>query len=215
VRSAEQQYRHSDQTKDGAPIRISSDGACPAKAKIGAMPATCLLNFAESDGMRGARYFLLTLAFLCPMCEAQERAPAREELKIRGELDYELLLRHSILGSTIRIRSTPGGTGAAAMQLAHMPVIVDGRCNSACAWAFVQNTRACFTRRAVFGFHAAFDPGTGRRMQVATDYWLNGVRASLRPRLEGVLSSQRLVYISAKEMTRHYADRRCGLRPID
>jgi hypothetical protein len=149
------------------------------------------------------------LAFVCAAPKAYGGAVAQHELSVRGELNYEILRRHAAVGTTIRIKSSPGGTGAAAMQLARMALIVDGPCNSACAWAFVHNERACFTSRAIFGFHALSDPGTGLLMPVATNYWLSNVRASLRPQLEVLLSSQRLVYVSAKTMTAHYGDRRC------
>jgi hypothetical protein len=89
-------------------------------------------------------------------------------------------------------------------------VVIDGTCNSACAWAFVSNPRACYTSRASFGFHAAHDPGTGRRMGQATDYWLSQVHGALRNRLDGLRSTSSLITVSAAEMNRYLGDRACG-----
>ncbi len=103
-----------------------------------------------------------------------------ETTSFDGQLDYSAFKRSAERRETVRITYSPGGTGAAALALARNKVIVDGQCNSACAWSFVKNENACFTSRAVFGFHAAHDPGTGRRMNAATSYWLSTVRPSLR-----------------------------------
>jgi hypothetical protein len=127
-----------------------------------------------------------------------------------GRLSYEKLGAAAARGETVTIRYSPGGTGAAAMALARANVVVDGTCNSACAWSFVRNDKACFTPRASFGFHAAHDPGTGQRLDAATGYWLALVRPSLRSRLGGLLSSSKLIRISAAELRKHYPDRVCG-----
>jgi hypothetical protein len=91
-------------------------------------------------------------------------------------------------------------------------LVIDGPCNSACAWAFVQNENACFTARASFGFHAAHDPGTGRRLAAATGYWLGTVGPELRTRLAGLRTSSSVIRVSAKEMRRYYGERVCGAR---
>ncbi len=86
-------------------------------------------------------------------------------VEFKGELNYEAFKRAADKGASIRITQSPGGTGAAAMMLGRTKgLVIDGRCQSACAWAFVQNEGACFTKRASFDFHAAHDPGTGRRL---------------------------------------------------
>jgi hypothetical protein len=111
----------------------------------------------------------------------------------------------------IRITYSPGGSGAAAMALAGAKaVVIDGECASACAWAFVIAEHACFTDKAVFKFHAAHDPGTGRRIPTVTDYWLGNVTASLRGHLEGLRTSSKLITVTANAMKHHYADRACG-----
>jgi hypothetical protein len=89
-------------------------------------------------------------------------------------------------------------------------LVIDGPCNSACAWAFVRNTNACFTLRATFGFHAAHDPGTGRRITAATDYWLSTVGPALRARLSALRTSSAVIKLSAAEMLRYSAGRVCG-----
>ena len=146
---------------------------------------------------------------------ATQSVAARERgVEFSGQLNYETFERAAAQNKSVRISYSPGGTGAAALALARVnKVIVDGQCNSACAWSFVKNAGACFTPRASFGFHAAHDPGTGRRLNAATGYWLSTVRASLRPRLEGLLSSSSLIRVSASEMRRYYGDRVCGAEP--
>jgi len=132
-------------------------------------------------------------------------------IEFQGELNYEAFKRASAKGVAIRITNSPGGTGAAAMVLGRAKgLVIDGRCQSACAWAFVQNQSACFTSRASFDFHAAHDPGTGRRLTAATDYWLSTVGPELRSRLSSLRTSSSLVRISAKEMARYYGGRACG-----
>jgi hypothetical protein len=132
-------------------------------------------------------------------------------IEFKGMLNYDTFKRAQAQGVGIRITQSPGGTGAAAMVLGRANgLVIDGKCQSACAWAFVQNKNACFTSRAIFDFHAAHDPGTGRRIQVATDYWLSTVGPELRVRLAGLRSSSNLIRVSAKEMTRYYPSRACG-----
>ena len=132
-------------------------------------------------------------------------------VEFKGELNYEAFKRAADKGASIRITQSPGGTGAAAMMLGRTKgLVIDGRCQSACAWAFVQNEGACFTKRASFDFHAAHDPGTGRRLQAATDYWLSTVGPELRARLSGLRSSSSLIRVSAKEMARYYGARQCA-----
>lgn len=136
------------------------------------------------------------------------------EREFRGQLSYETFQRAARRNETVRVTYSPGGTGAAALALARVSnVVIDGACNSACAWAFVRNPGACFTKRASFGFHAAHDPGTGRRLNAATQYWLASVRGSLRGRLDVLLTSSRLVRVSAHEMRQYYGDRACGAAP--
>jgi hypothetical protein len=137
-----------------------------------------------------------------------------DKLELRGELNYETLRSAAARRAGVRVKQSPGGTGAAAMMLGRIEgLVIDGRCDSACAWAFVRNPTACFTRRATFGFHGAHDPGTGRRMPVATKYWLGTVRAPLRARLDGLRTSSRVIRLGFNEMRRYYADRVCGARP--
>jgi hypothetical protein len=132
-------------------------------------------------------------------------------VEFKGELNYDAFKRASDKGVGIRITQSPGGTGAAAMVLGRARgLVIDGRCQSACAWAFVQNQSACFTKRASFDFHAAHDPGTGRRLTAATDYWLSTVGPELRARLSGLRTSSSLIRVSAREMARYYGGRQCG-----
>jgi hypothetical protein len=136
------------------------------------------------------------------------------DISFNGELNYAAFRSAASRGQTVTIRYSPGGTGAAALALARVSkVVVDGPCNSACAWSFVRNANACFTPRARFGFHAAHDPGTGRRLNAATSYWLQGVRPSLKGKLGALLSTSSLIKVSASEMRRHYGDRVCGSEP--
>lgn len=152
---------------------------------------------------------LIALGAIAP--SAPVALAAGERIDFNGELNYDAFKRASAKGSTIRITQSPGGTGAAAMVLGRAKgLVIDGRCQSACAWAFVQNANACFTQRASFDFHAAHDPGTGRRLTAATDYWLSTVGPELRARLAGLRSSSNLIRVSAKEMARYYGGRVCG-----
>ena len=135
--------------------------------------------------------------------------PGREAV-IRGELTIEAVRRARGQDGVIRVASSPGGSGAAAMELARGRVVIDGPCNSACAWSFISNERACFTRNASFGFHGAHDPGTSRRMPAATDYWLSQVRGPLRGELMPLRSSSTLITVSSGQMMQYYGDRACG-----
>lgn len=146
-----------------------------------------------------------------------EAATAQKALIFSGELSAQAFQTAIALGREIRITYSPGGSGAAAMALAGAKaVVIDGECASACAWAFIIAEHACFTDKAVFKFHAAHDPGTGRRMLAVTDYWLSTVTTSLRGYLEGLRTSSKLVTVTANSMKAHYADKACdgtGHRP--
>jgi hypothetical protein len=134
-----------------------------------------------------------------------------EELVFNGELNRSAFEKAAHNDRVVRIESSPGGTGSAAFALADIKhLIIDGPCQSACAWAFVLNENACFTQRAVFSFHAAHDPGTGRRIAAATNYWLALVAPSLRPVLDELKTSSAMIEVTANAMKRHYADRSCG-----
>jgi hypothetical protein len=141
-----------------------------------------------------------------------------QEIEIRGQLDYAALRQAEDRRQTVRVKYSPGGTGSSALALSRVSdLIIDGRCNSACAWAFVRNENACFTKQASFGFHASHDPGTGRRLNVATRYWLDFARPSLRARLANLLKNSRLIVLSAHGMRRYYGDRACDAprqRPV-
>jgi hypothetical protein len=152
----------------------------------------------------------IALGCITPSIPGAHGAPERS-VEFQGELNYEAFKRASDKGVAIRITQSPGGTGAAAMVLGRAKgLVIDGPCNSACAWAFVQNESACFTQRASFGFHAAHDPGTGRRLTAATDYWLGTVGPALRSRLAGLRASSSVIRVGAKEMSRYYGGRLCG-----
>jgi hypothetical protein len=139
------------------------------------------------------------------------RKSAYPTVQITGELSLADVQRAVKTNGVIRVSGSPGGVGAAAMELARAPnVVIDGTCNSACAWAFITNERACFTHKASFGFHGAHDPGTGGQMTAATDYWLNQVRGSLRGRLEPLRRSSKLITLNAAQMMQYYGDRACG-----
>ncbi len=144
------------------------------------------------------------------ICAGHAWAGCDDQTVLRGELITAMILLDVDAKRGIRVISSPGGTGAAATALALVhPLIIDGVCNSSCAWAFVINERACFTRRAVFGFHAAHDPGTGKRMPYATTYWLDQVRPGLLPQLERLRISSAVIKIDATKMLLAYADRAC------
>jgi hypothetical protein len=144
-------------------------------------------------------------------CHSIAVATSGRHADFSGELNYATFKKAAAENVALRITYSPGGTGAAAIALGQVrSVVIDGQCNSACAWAFVRNTNACFTSRASFGFHAAHDPGTGRRMNAATQYWLSTVRPSLRGRLQPLLSSSSLIHVGSGEMRAVYADRVCG-----
>jgi len=140
-------------------------------------------------------------------------ASAESQTKSRtfiGELSSSAFETAAENNQEVVIRYSPGGSGASAMALSKVrAVVIDGKCLSACAWAFVSSETACFTKRASFGFHAAYDPGTGQAMPAATTYWLETVRPSLRPQLAALQTSPGIITISASEMRRHYADRAC------
>jgi hypothetical protein len=146
-----------------------------------------------------------------------EAATAQKALVFSGELSMHAFQTAVAQDREIRITYSQGGSGAAAMALAGAKaVVIDGECVSACAWAFVIAEHACFTDKAVFKFHAAHDPGTGRRILTVTDYWLGMVTTSLRGHLDGLRSSSKLITVTADAMKHHYADRACdrtGHRP--
>ncbi|MFN0220016.1 MAG: hypothetical protein ACKVP4_14530 [Hyphomicrobium sp.] len=130
---------------------------------------------------------------------------------LNGEMNYEAI-RQLKIDSTVTVVQSPGGTGAAAMALGRVSrLIIDGPCNSACAWAFIRNPHACFTARSSFGFHAAHDPGTRTRLPTATVYWLEQVKpAGLRSRLAPLKTSSKLVRLTAGDMRRYYGERFCS-----
>ena len=62
-------------------------------------------------------------------------------VEFKGELNYDAFKRASDKGVGIRITQSPGGTGAAAMVLGRAKgLVIDGVCNSACAWALSSQT---------------------------------------------------------------------------
>ena len=149
------------------------------------------------------------VALSAPLAAVQA-AHIPQPVVFSGELDSHAFEVAALAHREVRIAYSPGGSGAAALALAQVEdVVIDGECRSACAWAFIASANVCFTSRASFAFHAAHDPGTGRRIPVATGYWLAQVRPSLQPRLEGLKSSSKLIEVGAKEMSKHYADRTC------
>jgi hypothetical protein len=132
-------------------------------------------------------------------------------IEFNGELDYATFERAAAQGRGVRVKSSPGGTGAAATALAKVDdVIIDGDCDSACAWAFIESKTACFTDDASFGFHAAYDPASNRMLPGATSYWLAKGRANLRARIEAIKSPDSIVRIEAAEMKRYYPERACS-----
>ena len=140
--------------------------------------------------------------------------PAGGTVTVRGELKTSVFDDALVHDREVIIESSPGGSGAAAVALARVrAVVIDGPCQSACAWAFVLSEHACFTQRAAFGFHASHDPGTGRRMPDATRYWLALARPSLRHEIEKIETSSKVVPVGIAGMRRHYGDRECD-QPI-
>ena len=164
--------------------------------------------FQAAAVVRGLIWFFAAAAvcFIAPFAQAN---PART-VEFRGELDYRAFEAAAAHGASVRITQSPGGTGAAAMMLARVPhLVIDGTCNSACAWAFIRSEASCFTPRAVFGFHGAHDPGTGKRLPAATNYWLDTVRPTLRVRLSRLKMSSAVIRVSARQMLTYYRDRAC------
>ena len=153
---------------------------------------------------------LIALGGICLAVPAAAAEKTRS-LDFRGELNYETFQRAAAESVAIRIKQSPGGTGAAAMVLGRVHgLVIDGPCNSACAWAFVRNSSACFTPRASFGFHGAHDPGMGRRLPAATNYWLSSVEGPLRARLSSLRTSSGVIRVSANQMMRYYGERACS-----
>jgi len=173
------------------------------------------INRAYSVISRTGSRALLAVALIISVLPLGTPAHAASKTtNFSGELDSATFRKAAARNETVVIRQSPGGTGASALALARVrSVVIDGVCNSACAWSFVRNGGACFTSRASFGFHAAHDPGTGRRMNAATGYWLQSTRSSLRGRLQPLLKSSSLIQVSAAEMRRHYGDRSCDAKP--
>jgi hypothetical protein len=102
-----------------------------------------------------------------------------------------------------------GGTGAEAMQAAREPMRVDGKCYSACAWAFLANPKSCFTSTAEFKFHGWRDPGTNRLMPKATEYWLTRVPAKLRPVAQRDWTGPTLKRVTSRQMEKLLPERMC------
>lgn len=116
-----------------------------------------------------------------------------------------------LYGRRIIVRGTSGGRLGAAHVFRRAPaLIIDGRCDSACALGFVMNRRACFTARASFGFHGVASNGT--LSPHATAWALGKLRNSLRRRVASTMYAGGVARISSHEMARYYPDRRCAKR---
>ena len=113
--------------------------------------------------------------------------------------------------TTIHVHNHPGGYVLPTIaRLGYYPrVVIDGRCDSACAWAFVMNRNACFTMRATFGFHRASYAKSGEPAREYTLALWHNLPASLRPVAADVLRSDELVRVGAWEMWHHYPGRVC------
>lgn len=175
-----------------------------------------MFRICASAGLPGEKFssFLFSSIAIPFLCISSPSLAASKNIDFTGQLDYATFQQAARANETVTIRQSPGGSGASALALARVSkVIVDGPCNSACAWSFVRNENACFTPRASFGFHAAHDPGTGQRLNAATSYWLSSVRPDLRKRLGGLLTSSSLIRLSAPQMRSYYGDRACGSKP--
>ena len=139
--------------------------------------------------------------------------PAGGTVTVRGELKTSVFDDAVAHDREVIIKSSLGGSGAAAFALSRVrAVVIDGPCQSACAWAFVASQHACFTQRAAFGFHASHDPGTGQRMPDATRYWLALTRPSFRHEIEKIERSSKVVQVGLGAMKRYYGDRECSVR---
>ena len=141
---------------------------------------------------------------------ALPHAPTGGTVTVSGELKtsvFEDALAHD---RWIIVKYSPGGSGASALALSRVKsVVIDGPCKSACAWAFLLSEHACFTRRAAFGFHASHDPGTGNPMPEVTRYWLAITRPGLRPAIQKIETSSRVIPVALSMMRQHYGDREC------
>lgn len=121
--------------------------------------------------------------------------------------------------ATVRIRASAGGVIGqyllmfAALKQAGESVIIDGPCLSACTLVLsVMPERVCVTPRAVLGFHAAWTPGKGGRMQthakatrLMLDTYPEPVQAWIR-RKGGL--SKRTLLLRGRELAAMYP--RCG-----
>ena len=140
-------------------------------------------------------------------------APTGGTVTVSGELKTSVFQDALAHDRWIIVKSSPGGSGASALALSRVKsVVIDGPCVSACAWAFVLSEHACFTRRAAFGFHAAHDPGTGRPMREVTRYWLAITRPGLRPAIQKIETSRRVVPVGLSMMRQSYGDRECAVQ---
>ena len=102
---------------------------------------------------------------------------------------------------TVIIEQSPGGTGAAAEQLALASrLIIKGRCASACAWAAAIARNACYDPGAVFVFHGSHDPGTGHSMPAATKYWIDRMPRTLQARLAPLLLTADTVTVGPRDI---------------
>ena len=134
--------------------------------------------------------------------------PAGAQEPFSGFMTIDGAKRAAQTGLIIR-RSNGGQIGAAYELRRARMLIIDGPCYSACAWAFVENRRACFTPRASFAFHAV-SGGTRGHNTFQTTWLVHGLRPSLRSRVAHALKSGGLAHFSARQMRLHYPDRDCS-----
>jgi hypothetical protein len=137
------------------------------------------------------------------------RAGGRSYVTFSGYMGHAQVSR--LYGRRIIVRGTSGGRLGAAHVFRRAPgLIIDGRCDSACALGFVMNPRACFTNRASFGFHGVARNGALSRTSTA---WAVGkIRSSLRRRVAPAMYAGGVARISSRQMVRYYPDRRCSSR---
>ena len=152
---------------------------------------------------------IIATLFSITVAAQPARAGGRSYVTFSGYMGHAQVSR--LYGRRIIVRGTSGGRLGAAHVFRRAPgLIIDGRCDSACALGFVMNPRACFTARASFGFHGVARNGALSRTSTA---WAVGkIRSSLRRRVASTMYAGGIARISSREMARYYPDRRCAGR---
>ena len=80
---------------------------------------------------------MLAISLVISSLPSGNTALAASPNNFSGELNYATFREAAARNATVTIRYSPGGTGASALALARVrKLVIDGACNSACAWSF-------------------------------------------------------------------------------